>query len=38
MANNESRKLMVDVVARIDKLEKAMKRGAQVTDQQMGRF
>ncbi len=37
MANNESRKLMVDVVARIDKLEKAMKRGAQVTDQQMGR-
>lgn len=37
MANNESRKLMVDVVARIDKLEKAMKRGAQVTDQQMGK-
>ncbi len=37
MANNESRKLMVDVVARVDKLEKAMKRGAQVTDQQMGK-
>jgi len=37
MANNESRKLMVDVVARIDKLEKAMKRGADVTDRQMGR-
>ncbi|KAB2700030.1 hypothetical protein F9K79_03720 [Ochrobactrum sp. Kaboul] len=37
MANNESRKLMIDVVARIDKLEKAMKRGADVTDRQMGR-
>ncbi|GHC66627.1 tail tape measure protein [Limoniibacter endophyticus] len=37
MANSESRKLMVDVVARVDKLEKAMKRGAQVTDQQMGK-
>lgn len=37
MANNESRKLMVDVVARIDKLEKAMKRGADVSDKQMGR-
>ncbi|KAB2759922.1 hypothetical protein F9K81_00215 [Brucella anthropi] len=37
MANNESRKLMVDVVARVDKLEKAMKRGAQVSDQQMGK-
>lgn len=37
MANKESRKLMVDVVARVDKLEKAMKRGAQVSDQQMGK-
>lgn len=37
MANTESRKLMVDVVARVDKLEKAMKRGAQVSDQQMGK-
>lgn len=37
MANPESRKLMVDVVARIDKLEKAMKKAAQVSDQQMGK-
>lgn len=36
MANSESRKLMVDVVARIDKLEKAMGRAASVTDKSMG--
>ncbi len=34
---NESKKLMVDVVARIDKLEKAMTKAAGVTDRQMGR-
>lgn len=37
MANTESKKLAVDVIARVDKLEKAMAKAAKATDTSMSR-
>jgi len=36
MANNENKRLVVDVMARIDKLEKGMAKASQVVDRQTG--